>query len=121
MLHDDKFKKMVGLAALAGATLPALGCIDSHHGDTTGFAADRISSPERQRSREARLYQIHDIGNGVYVFPNDPQFAETLSDFRAAHTDKKIISVSQGPDVTNGILENTDSRSNSFIVVTEDL
>ena len=109
-----------GLIALSAFTLPALsGCADSAPHSNEAVASARMPAPERMSTRESRLHEVHDVGNGVYVFPTDKYFAETLSDFMEKHPDLKLVSVSNGPDVTYYQGDSTHSRSDSQIVVFE--
>ena len=118
MKLDTKGSKIGALCLLAAATLPSIGC-DSHYGVKDGMASDRMPPVTRTQTREERLAQVVDLGNGVFVFPNSTTFPETLADFRASKPDLRVVSVSQGPQITSGVGGNTDTRSNSFVVVTE--
>jgi len=107
----------------AVATLPTLpGCVQSNSPHAEGAVASRLSDAERERSMADRLAAVRPVGNGVFVFPRDEYFPETLSDFRAKNKDRyEVISVTQGPDITAGALDTTDSRANSMVVVVNEL
>lgn len=108
-----------GLIALSAFTLPALsGCsADATPGGTEAAASTRMPAGERESTRQERLKEVRDTGNGVYVFPTGKYLAETLSDFIDAHPELKLISLTHGPDVTYHAGNATHSRSDSMIAV----
>lgn len=86
-----------------------------------GSVDDRMSSEERALTREVRLAQIRDLGNGVFVFPATRDFPETLADFRETHP--HIICVTPGPGATelyysSHLYREAHMQYNSFVVVT---
>lgn len=109
----------IGLAAL---TLPTLAGCDlgaSAPSSAQSTPTARMNPAERAATKSERLSSVVDVGFGIYVFPVGKEFAETLADFKEAHPELKITSVTQGPDETHGMLDQTYARSNSFIIVTE--
>jgi hypothetical protein len=110
----------IGAMALAGFSLP--GCKErAPAGPSVGSAADRLSTVDRESSKASRLGEVHDVGNGIFVFPATRTFPETLSDFREANPDLRIISVTNGTDIATWPhgLESGYAYSASFVVVTE--
>ena len=109
----------IGLAAF---TLPTLVGCDAPTGVPSGAVSvpsARLNPAERSATKTERLGKVVDAGFGIYVFPADNSFAETLADFKEAHPDIKITSVTQGPDETHGLGNARYARSNTFIVITE--
>ena len=121
MINQEQSKLAIFL--LAVATLPTLpGCVQSNSPQAEGAVASRLSGIERWRSMAARLAAVKDVGNGVFVFPRDESFPETLSDFIENNKDRyQLISVTQGADITAGWGDTTDSRANSMVVVVREL
>jgi hypothetical protein len=110
----------IGAMALAGFSLP--GCEErAPAGPSIGSAADRISTVDRESSKTSRLGEVCDVGNGIFVFPATRTFPETLSDFREANPNLRIVSVTNGVDVRYFVqgVNSAYSQSASFIVVTE--
>jgi hypothetical protein len=110
----------IGAMALAGFSLP--GCEErAPAGPSVGSAADRLSTVDRESSKTSRLGEVHDVGNGIFVFPATRTFPETLSDFREANPNLRIVSVTNGVDVRYFVqgVNSAYSQSASFIVVTE--
>ena len=68
---------------------------------------------------EARLAQVIAHGEGVYEFDANKEFPKTLADFRRAHKNERIVSVTQGLDYRDGVTNSSVGLSGSFIVVTE--
>jgi hypothetical protein len=111
-----------GLIALSAFTLTGFaGCAPTANPpDNTGVASARMTDAERAATRAERLAAIKSVGEGVYIFPADSNFAETLADFKHDHQELRFVSMTQGVDVTySPSTDGRDSRSNSFVVALE--
>jgi hypothetical protein len=121
---SHKQSNIAGLL-LAVATLPTLpGCVKPDPSPEVGSVASRLSDTEREYSKASRLGAVKDVGNGVFVFPRDQYFPETLSDFLGENKDRyELMSVTQGADISTGAVTNDwrDSRANSMVVVVREL
>jgi hypothetical protein len=112
--------KIAVLGSLSALCLGITGCTPyANTPNETSAPNDRLTPTEREQTKASRLAEVRDIGAGIFVFPRDAHFPETLSDFRQVHPELRIISVAQSADTTVGVLDQTDSRANSQIVVVE--
>ena len=102
--------KIIAGIALAGSAFGLVGCSpqasEYRNADTTG----KIS---------INLTNVTDHGNGVYEFPANDEFPQTLAKFREEHRDLTIISVTQGADHRSSWRRDAVSSAHSFIVVTD--
>jgi hypothetical protein len=109
----------IGLAAISFPAFAGCHAGTGAPSGATSIPSARLNPAERSATKTDRLEKVVDAGFGIYVFPADNSFAETLADFKQTHPDIKITSITQGPDETHGMADQTYARSNTFIVVTE--
>ena len=117
----EKFQsRIVEIAGLSSLCLGLVGCSDSQKTKSYSELDSPMTPIRRKETLEKRLSEVRDVDGGVFVFPRSFTFPETLADFRKAHPEYKILSVTQGPDVTRNPYGYTeDSRADVMIVLVD--
>ena len=107
----------IGALAFGAATLP--GCGDYSPAGRGRSPADSANSfnAAAMPTTAARLALVTGYGNMVYVFPM-AFFPQTLSDFLTANPELKLVSLSQGMEVS-GLESNRSAFADNFVVAFE--